>query len=44
LVAKEVEKSQTRLEELMPINADKQELCNVTENELLYREEMMWLQ
>jgi hypothetical protein len=45
-VAKEVEKSRTRLEELMAMNADKQEIRKVTDhmNELVYREEMMWLQ
>ncbi|KAK1682165.1 hypothetical protein QYE76_043013 [Lolium multiflorum] len=45
-VAREVEKSRTRLEELMAMNADKQEIREVTDkmNEMLYREEMMWLQ
>jgi hypothetical protein len=44
-VAREVEKSRTRLEELMAMNADKQEIREVTDkmNEMLYREEMMWL-
>jgi hypothetical protein len=45
-VVKEIEKSRTRLEELMLMNADRQEIREVTDrmNELLYREEMMWLQ
>jgi hypothetical protein len=42
----ELEKSRAQLEELMHMNADKQEIRRVTDsmNELLYREEMMWLQ
>lgn len=45
-VTKEIAKSRTQLEELMPMNADRCEIRKVTDrmNELLYREEMMWLQ
>jgi hypothetical protein len=45
-VKDELEKSRSQLEELMNMNADRQEIRRVTDrmNELLYREEMMWLQ
>jgi hypothetical protein len=45
-VAKQLEKSRTRLEELMNMNADRGEIRKETDtmNELLYREEMMWMQ
>lgn len=45
-VAKEIEKSRTQLEELMMMNADRCEIRKVTDkmNELLYREELMWMQ
>jgi hypothetical protein len=45
-VKTELEKSRTRLEELMRMNADREEIRQVSDhmNELLYREEMMWLQ
>jgi hypothetical protein len=41
-----VEKSRTRLEELMAMNAYKQEIQDVTDrmNIFLYREDIMWLQ
>jgi hypothetical protein len=42
----QLEKSQTRLEELLNMNADRDEIRAVTDemNELLYREEIMWMQ
>jgi hypothetical protein len=42
----QLEKSRTRLEELLSMNADREEIRVVTDqmNELLYREEMMWMQ
>lgn len=45
-ITKELEKSRAQLEQLMNMNADRQEIRKVTDrmNELLYREEMMWLQ
>ena len=45
-VAREIEKSRTQLEELMLMNADRCEIRKVTYkmNELLYREELMWMQ
>lgn len=45
-VTRELEKSRSRLEELMHMNADRAELRREMDamNELLYREEMMWLQ
>jgi hypothetical protein len=45
-VTKELAKSRTQLEELMNMNADRQDIRRVTDkmNELLYQEEMMWLQ
>jgi hypothetical protein len=45
-VTKQLEQSRTRLEELMNMNADRAEIRRVTDhmNELLYREEMMWMQ
>lgn len=43
---KEIEKSHTQLEELMSMNADRQEIHKLTDkmNEHLYKEELMWLQ
>jgi hypothetical protein len=45
-VTRELEKAGNRLSELMNMNADRMEIRDVTDkmNELLYREEMMWLQ
>ena len=45
-VKEELQKSRSQLEELMHMNADRQEIRKITDrmNELLYREEMMWLQ
>jgi hypothetical protein len=45
-VNEELRKSRCQLEELMHMNADRQEIRKITDrmNELLYREEMMWLQ
>ena len=45
-VIKEINKSHTRLEELMSMNADMKEIREATDrmNELLYREEMLWMQ
>jgi hypothetical protein len=45
-VKAQLEKSRSRLEELMSMNADREEIRRVTDsmNELLYRKEMMWLQ
>ena len=45
-ITREQAKSRTQLEELMTMNADRQEIRNITDkmNELLYQEEMMWLQ
>ena len=45
-ITRELAKSRTQLEELMTMNADRQEIRNITDkmNELLYQEEMMWLQ
>ena len=45
-IKRELAKSRTQLEELMTMNADRQEIRNITDkmNELLYQEEMMWLQ
>jgi hypothetical protein len=45
-VRQEPAKSRTRLEELMSMNADRQDIRWVTYhmNELLYREDMLWLQ
>lgn len=45
-VAREIEKYRTQLEELMLTNADRCEICRVTDrmNELLYREKLMWMQ
>ena len=42
----ELAKSRTQLEELMSMNADRQDIRNITDkmNELIYQEEMMWLQ
>jgi hypothetical protein len=42
----QLEKSRTRLEELLNMNADRDEIRAVIDemNELLYREEMMWMQ
>ena len=45
-VMRELAKSRSQLEELMHMNADRQEIRRVTDkmNELLYQEEMLWLQ
>ncbi|XP_045088740.1 uncharacterized protein [Aegilops tauschii subsp. strangulata] len=45
-VMREIEKSRTRLEELHNMNADRNELRKESDHmdELLYKEEMMWLQ
>jgi hypothetical protein len=45
-VNRELEKARNRLPELMNMNADRMEIRAVTDkmNELLYREEMMWMQ
>jgi hypothetical protein len=45
-VNEELRKSRCQLEELMHMNVDRQEIRKITDrmNELLYREEMMWLQ
>ncbi|XP_073351694.1 uncharacterized protein [Aegilops tauschii subsp. strangulata] len=45
-VVKEINKSRTRLEELMAMNADHRTIREATDrmNELLYREEMLWMQ
>nr|XP_040258536.1 uncharacterized protein LOC109764695 [Aegilops tauschii subsp. strangulata] len=45
-VIKEINKSRSRLEELLSMNADRKEIREATDslNELLYREEMMWMQ
>ncbi|XP_071678929.1 uncharacterized protein [Lolium perenne] len=45
-VRMQLEKPRTRLEELLNMNADRKEIQEVTDhmNELLYREEMMWMQ
>jgi hypothetical protein len=45
-VRMQLEKPRTRLEELLNMNADRKEIREVTDhmNELLYREEMMWMQ
>lgn len=45
-ITRELAKSRSQLEELMHMNADQQDIRRVTDkmNELLYQEEMMWLQ
>ena len=45
-ISRELAKSRSQLEELMSMNADRQEIRNITDkmNELIYQEEMMWLQ
>lgn len=45
-VIKEINKSRSRLEEVMSMNADRKEIMEVNDplNELLYREEMLWMQ
>lgn len=45
-VVRELEKSRSRLEELMSMNADRNEIRAVQDhmNEIIYREELMWLQ
>ena len=45
-VKRELAKSRTQLEELMHMNADHQDIARVADkmNELLYQEEMLWLQ
>lgn len=41
----QLDKSRSQLEELMTMNADREEIRRVTDsmNDLLYREEMMWM-
>uniref|UniRef100_A0ACD5U3M9 Uncharacterized protein n=1 Tax=Avena sativa TaxID=4498 RepID=A0ACD5U3M9_AVESA len=45
-VRAQLEKSRTRLEELLHMNADRSKIREVTDqmNEILYREEIMWMQ
>lgn len=45
-ITREIEKSKTRLEELTNMNADRNDIRKESDhmNELLYKEEMMWLQ
>ena len=45
-VTKELAKSRSQLEELMHMNADREEIRRVMDkmNELLYQEEMLWMQ
>lgn len=45
-VTREINKSRSQLEELLRMNADRQEIRRVSDklNELLYKEEMLWLQ
>ena len=45
-VIKEINKSRSRLEELMSMNADRKKIREANDrlNELLYREEMLWMQ
>ena len=45
-VIKEINKSRTQLEELLAMNADRKDIREASDrlNELLYREEMMWMQ
>lgn len=45
-VVREINKSRTRLEELMAMNADQRTIRKATAhmNELMYREEMLWMQ
>ena len=45
-IMKERNKSRSQLEELMRMNVDRQEIRKVSDklNELLYKEEMLWLQ
>ena len=45
-ITNELEKSRTRLEELMSMNADRNEIRKESDHmqELLYREEMLWMQ
>ena len=45
-VTREINKSRSQLEELMHMNADRQEIRKVSDklNELMYKEEMLWLQ
>ena len=42
-ITREIAKSRTQLEELMNMNADRQDIARVTDkmNELLYQEEML---
>lgn len=44
-ITKELEQSRSQLEQLMNMSANRQEICKVTDkmNELLYKDEMMWL-
>lgn len=45
-ITRDLEQSRTRLEELMHMNADRNEIRKVSDHmeELLYREEMLWMQ
>ena len=45
-VTRELAKSRSQLEEIMSMNADTEDIRRVTDkmNELLYQEEMLWLQ
>ncbi|XBJ07688.1 hypothetical protein VPH35_013157 [Triticum aestivum] len=45
-VSREINKSRSRLEELMRMNADRQEIREASDklNDLLYKEEMIWLE
>ena len=45
-MVRELEKSRTRLEELLRMNADRNEIQAVQDhmNDLMYKEELMWLQ
>ena len=45
-VVRELAKSPTQLEELMHMNADRQDIRNIMDklNELIYQEEMIWMQ
>ena len=45
-IRREIAKSRSQLEELMHMNADKADIRMITDrmNELLYQEEMLWLQ
>lgn len=45
-ITREINKSRSRLDELMRMNADRQEIREASDklNDLLYKEEMIWLQ